>query len=145
MKMTTSKNMDIARNGPALVKAAQQRLAKEAEVKADREVTAAEQARRSREASTRRELQDRLQGRDVFAHVADARERHRRSADESRTDLSAALSALRVGFDPEDIKDAIRACSPNLAERHQDVTRYLNKTLDRADDYIREHPGHRKP
>lgn len=145
VKMTTSKNMDIARNGPALVKAAQQRLAKEAEAKAAREVTAAEQARKSREASTRQELRDRLQGQDVFAHVADARERHRRGTDESRTDLSAALSALRAGFHPEDIKDAIRACSPDLEERHQDVDRYLNKTLDRAEDYIRQDPGHRRP
>jgi hypothetical protein len=145
VKLTTDKNMDIAANGPALIAAARQQLSDEAAKNAEIAANKAEKLRRYQEASTRKQLRDQLQNSDVFAHVAEARERHRKSTDESRTDLSAALSAVRAGFDPEDIKDAIRACSPGLEERHQDVESYLNKTLDRAEDYIRQDTSHRRP
>ena len=132
----------IASSGPGLLAAAREELAMEK----IRRAKAIDDAAVKKAKVEQRQALRRMQGTDVFSYVAEARERLRKGEDESSTDFSAALSALRKGFDREDVKEALRAASPSLAERKgADVDRYLDLTLDKADDVIASSPGHRRP
>ena len=133
IKIWGDKDHRIAQHGPALMDAARQTLR-------EQEAATAERSRQISERRAQSQLQQQLQGRDVFTDVAEARERLRRGTDESATDLSAAMSALRKGHDAQDVKDALRAISPALAERHADVDRYLDRTVAVAEEKIADKP-----
>lgn len=142
VQMKAQKGHDIAPNGPALIHAARQKLEQEE----------AKKAKALNEAAVREEqqyqstLRDELAGTDVYSFVSEARERLRKGEDESATDFSAALSALRKGFDRDHVKAALRACSTNLGARKGDgVDRYLEHTLDRAEDVVNSSPSLRQP
>lgn len=123
----------IASSGQGLLAAAREELAMEK----IRRARAMDEAAVKQAKVEQRQALRRMQGTDVFSYVAEARERLRKGEDESSTDFSATLSALRKGFDREDVKEALRAASPSLAERKgADVDRYLDLTLDRAEDVI---------
>lgn len=63
--------------------------------------------------------------------------------DESARDFSAALSMLRRGFDPADVKLAMLDGSPRLAERHHNPAGYVERTVEKANGEVTSTPRHR--
>lgn len=130
-KLTTDTGHPVAKHGPALLSAARKQIsAEEAKRAADAEL----QARLSAERRARAQATGRV-ARDVVDVVAEARERYHKP-DASAADFSAALSALRRGYDRDAVADALRVVSPALAERHPNVDDYLERTLDNAEKVI---------
>jgi hypothetical protein len=134
VKIWGDKGHLVAKNGPALMSAARQMIQ-------DQEAASAQKARAINERQAQIRLRQQLEGRDVYADVAEAWERLRSGPDDSATDLSAAMSAIRRGYDPDEVKDALRAVSPNLASRHPDVDRYLDRTIDAAQAKLGDLPA----
>lgn len=133
VQLNTQNGHDIAKNGPALMQAARQHLDNEAaQLQAAQEKVATDRQNRAQQL-----LQGQLMGSDVYQAVAEARERLRKGQDESATDFAAAMSALRKGYDPDDVEQALKACSPDLAKRKQgNVNEYLRRTVERAQAQI---------
>ncbi len=71
---------------------------------------------------------------DATAAFAEARARATpsRADDESARDFAACLSLLRRGFDQEEVADAMRDASPDLAGRHAQPETYISRTVTNA-------------
>jgi hypothetical protein len=57
----------------------------------------------------------------------------RQISDPNRCDFSAAIRLAAAGYEPETIRQAVRAASPNLEERKRGhVEDYVRRTVDAA-------------
>ena len=122
--MLRAASRDVAPGGPTLLM--------QARVTLEQAEHAALNARaEARQAAPRAERGDLGDAASAFAE-ARARATPSRADDESARDFAACLSLLRRGFTTDEIADAMRDASPDLAQRHAQPDAYVSRTISNA-------------